>query len=142
MGHLIADDARFILVVGNGTRSMHTGNTEIINRETPCSQSSAKRRNTFILTPEIVTPHVESRFELTLCFAFNVLCTITHVCIDIEVGLSGFHSGDFVLEETVLCFGPFFDLFATEVELAFAVLDIQQRRGEFRGCFACNSENT
>src|SRR5271156_5250560 len=102
MCHLITDDTRFILVVGNSTSPMHTGYTEIIDRKTPSSQCSTKRRNTFILTPEIVTPHVESGFELTVRFTFNVLGTIAHVGLGVEVRLSGFHSGDFVLEESVL----------------------------------------
>src|SRR5271170_6862939 len=46
MRHLVADDTRFILVVGNGTSSMHTGDTKIVNSKTPCSQCSTKRRNT------------------------------------------------------------------------------------------------
>src|SRR5271170_2276789 len=102
MCHLVADDTRFILVVGNRTSSMHTGNTEIVNSETPGSQCSTKRCNTFVLTPEIVTPHVESGFELTLSFAFNVLGTVAQVGVGIEVWLRGFHGGDFVLEECVL----------------------------------------
>src|SRR5271154_2694478 len=102
MCHLVADDTRFILVVGNSTGSMHTGDTKIVNSKTPSSQCSTKRRNTFILTPEIVTPHVESGFELTVRFTFNVLGTIAHVGVGIEVRLIRFHSGDFVLEECVL----------------------------------------
>ena len=102
MSHLITYDTSLVLVIGNGTCSVHTCNIEIIQCKTPCSQSSTKRSDTLILLPEFIAEHVESGFDLSLRFPFDVLCAITHVCIGVEIGLTGFHRGNLVLEVDIL----------------------------------------
>src|SRR5271156_930138 len=54
MFQLLTNNIGFVLVVGDGGRSMEGGDAEIINGQAPGCESTSKRSNCRILLPEVV----------------------------------------------------------------------------------------
>ncbi|TKW54871.1 hypothetical protein CTA1_23 [Colletotrichum tanaceti] len=139
---LLANDRGLVLVVGLGRGSVEGGDGKVVDGETPRGEGTAERSNLWVVLPEVVSQTAEDVLLLALGLLLDMLGAVLSVLLLVDLLALGLDGLDLVVEILEFRLLPLLDLLLAKLDLAPAVVDVEQRRGELAHVFTRGGKNS